>query len=422
MIGCSSRTGVSWGASNSRCAASCNGTHWPRSPTSPVPVPGEPKRATVFDLLLNTASTDILLRHGEGEDAEHQSSAGWRGTLGVSGLLQRHDSRGIIPLVPDATTASGGAFAFERPAIGRLALLVGVRGDLRHLTADADIRLDLEHGTRSWNAFSGDASVVYRLLPSLALAVNVGQAWRAPALFELYANGPRPGEGRYECGSSSLDPETSLNSDASLRWESSRAHADASAFHTRISDYIYIAPTDGTIDGLRVYRYAHADATLVGGEASASVVATDALTLRGRVDAVRGTKTDDDPLPLVPPLRAVLGAVLGGELGGELHGHAGRHGIPYVSADEEYTARQTRLSQAERDATLETGRFPLQTNAYTLVDIGTGMSLSLVGRTTDVSVRARNATNARYRDFLNRYKEFAYAPGANVIVRLSSSF
>lgn len=380
----------------------------------PNPRPGQPKEATVFDLLLNTASADLLLRHGDAEGEGGASSPSWRGTLGLSGLVQRNDSRGIIPLVPDATTASGGAFAFERLSLGRLALLAGVRGDLRHLTADADTRLALEDQTRSWQSFSGDVGIVYRLRPSLALSVNAGQAWRAPNLFELYSNGPRLGEGRYEYGNTALDPEHSLNLDASLRWESSRARAEASAFHTSVRDYIYIAPTNTTNDGLRVYDYEQTDATLAGGEASASVMATDALTLRGRLDAVRGTRTGDDPLPLMPPLRAAIG--------GELHGREGRHGIPYVSADVEYVAKQTRLSSAERSVTPDAGRFSLDTDAYALIDLGAGTSLTMAGRNTHVDLRVRNATNAKYRDFLNRYKEFAYAPGANVMLRLSTSF
>ncbi|MEP7384699.1 MAG: TonB-dependent receptor, partial [Gemmatimonadota bacterium] len=379
----------------------------------PNPEPGQPKEATVFDLLLNTATADILLHHGERGDGSAVGAA-WRGTFGVSGMAQRNDSRGIIPLVPDATIASGGLFAFERLSLGRLAFLAGARGDARHLSADADSRLALQDQSRSWSSFSGDVGVVYQLQPTLALSANVGQAWRAPNLFELFANGPRLGEGRYEYGSATLDPERSLNLDASLRWDSPRAHAEASAFRTRVSDYIYIAPTSDVNDGLRVYRYGQSDATLTGGELSASLATTDAITLRGKLDAVRGTRADDDPLPLMPPLRT--------SVGGEIHGHEGRHGVPYLSADVEYIAKQTRLSSAEATAEVEEGHFPLQTDAYALVDLGAGMSAMMAGRSTHIDLRVRNATNAKYRDFLNRYKEFAYSPGVNIMLRLSTAF
>lgn len=375
----------------------------------PNPQPGQPKEATVFDLLLNTASADLLLRHGE------EASGRLRGTFGLSGLLQRNDTRGIIPLVPDASVASGGAFVFERRSLGRLAVLAGARGDLRHLAADHNAELHLpDDQERSWSAFSGDIGLVYRLQPSLALSVNGGQAWRAPNLFELYAHGPRLGEGRYEYGATTLDPERSLNLDAALRWESPRAHAEVSAFRTKVNEYIFIAPTGGVASGLRVFRYGQSDATLTGSEVAASVRATDGVTLNGRLDAVRGTRADGDPLPLMPPLRAAVG--------GELRGHAGRWGVPFVDAEVEHVAKQTRLSSEEAAAVPDAGRFPLQTDAYTLVNLGGGLSLPMMGRTTKVDLRVRNATNAQYRDFLNRYKEFAYAPGVNIILRLSTAF
>ena len=379
----------------------------------PNPEPGQPKEATVFDLLLNTATADVLVHHGDatGGTAGH---AAWRGTVGASVMAQRNDSRGIIPLVPDATIASAGLFAFERLSLGRLAFLAGARGDGRHLSADADTRLALADQSRSWSSFSSDVGMVYQLHPTLAFSLNAGQAWRAPNLFELFANGPRLGEGRYEYGSNTLNPERSLNLDAALRWDSPRAHAEASAFRTKVGDYIYIAPTNVVNDGLRVFRYGQSDATLTGGELSASVASTDALTLRGKFDAVRGTRADDDPLPLMPPVRTSVGA--------ELHGHEGHHGVPYLSADVEFVAKQSRLSAAEATAEVEDGHFPLQTDAYTLVDLGAGMSAMLAGRSTRIDLHVRNATNTQYRDFLNRYKEFAYSPGVNLTLRLSTDF
>ncbi|HEX4934416.1 MAG TPA: TonB-dependent receptor, partial [Gemmatimonadaceae bacterium] len=248
----------------------------------PTPQPGQPREATVFDLLLNTASGDLLLRHGR-DDAGR-----WRGTLGLSGLVQQNDTRGIIPLVPDARVAAAGAFAFERVSLGRLDLVAGARSDLRHLTADRNAELRLaDDQERSWTTVSGDVGLVYRVVPSLAVSLNAGRAWRAPNLFELYANGPRLGEGRYELGAATLDPERSLNVDAALRWQSPRARAEVAAFRTRVDDYIYVAPTGAVASGLRVFRHAQRDATVAGGEVAASVMATDRLTLDGRVDAVR---------------------------------------------------------------------------------------------------------------------------------------
>lgn len=378
----------------------------------PNPAPGQVKEATVFDLLLNTGTVDLLAHHGSSSSADDRGR-GLRGTIGASGLIQENDSRGIEPLVPDARTGSVALFAFERLSLGRLALLAGARGDARHLRASANSSLALADQSRSYTAATGDIGAVYLLHPSLALALNVGAAWRAPNLFELFANGPRIGEGRYEIGDPALGPERSFNVDASVRWDGPLVQAELAAFDTRVADFIYSAPTSATQDNLRVFRYASGDARLIGGEASVRVMATELLTVRGRLDAVRGTNTTtDDPLPQMPPLRAALGA--------EMHG--ARRGHPYVSAEVERVARSSRLSASERDASVLPGRYPLATDARTLLALGAGDSVPLAGRVTRLDLQVNNATNTRYRDFLSRYKEFAYAPGANVVLRASTMF
>ncbi len=55
-----------------------------------------------------------------------------------------------------------------------------------------------------------------------------------------------------------------------------------------------------------------------------------------------------------------------------------------------------------------------------LLHLGGGLSHDVRGRTLSVDVRVRNALNTRYNDFLSRYKLFAYEPGRNVVLRLST--
>src|SRR5207247_3044333 len=67
-----------------------------------------------FDLLLNTYSTDVLLHNS--------SSGGLTGPVGVSGLYQDNQTRGIEPLVPAAPTVGGADFPLEPPTLGRCPL------------------------------------------------------------------------------------------------------------------------------------------------------------------------------------------------------------------------------------------------------------------------------------------------------------
>jgi len=351
----------------------------------------------VFNLLLNTLSADVLAHHGDG-DRLH-------GTLGIAGQYQSSDSRGIIPLIPDATTTSAGAFGFEQMDLGRVSVVAGVRGDMRSLSADANAALGLSDQSRHSSAVSGDVAVIVHPVADLALTANVGRAWRAPTLFEMFANGPRLGEARYEIGDATLDPETSLNLDGSVRWSAPHLHAELSGFHNRIHDFIYVAPTGEQQGNLQVYRYQHALATLAGGELSADLDPVNMLSLRGSYDFVRGTNEDtDSPLPLIPPQRTTLEAdVHGAGLGWAERAHVG--------VDVEIAAKQTRL-----------GQFDTPTDGYTLVGLDAGIARQIAAHPVRLDVRVRNLADTRYRSFLSRYKSFALDPGRNILVRLSTEF
>src|SRR6266704_6300022 len=96
---------------------------------------GQPLEGTAFDLLLNTFTLDALVHHTAGAQVE--------GTLGVSGVAQSNDTRGRVPLVPDARVRSGAVFGFEQASLGRVRVLAGARVDVRRLTADSNAQRGL---------------------------------------------------------------------------------------------------------------------------------------------------------------------------------------------------------------------------------------------------------------------------------------
>ncbi|PYO41287.1 MAG: hypothetical protein DMD33_14520 [Gemmatimonadetes bacterium] len=359
---------------------------------------GAPLEGTAFDLLLNTLTVDVLGHHTAGPRA--------RGTVGVSALYQANDTRGRIPLVPDARARAGALFAFEELALGRVSVVAGGRVDVRRLTADANPLLGLSDQSRDYTAWSGTAGLVYRPVADLSLTANVGRAWRAPTLFELFSNGEHLGEARYEIGDARLRPEAGTDVDVGVRWQSERVHVELAVYRNAIGRFIYITPTDSfvhtsSVDSLRVYRYVQADARMVGGEAAIEVAVAPPLTLHARADAVRGTnETAGEPLPLVPPARGAIGA--------ELHRGFGGVDRSYVGAEVEIATRQTRLNPLD-----------IPTAGYSLLHVSAGFERSLFGRVAQIEVAVRNLTDVSYRSFLSRYKEFALDPGRNVTLRIS---
>ena len=344
----------------------------------------------IFDLTLNTGLGEVLLHHSLGSDVS--------GTVGVSGEIQGSTTDGVLPVIPGADARSGALFLLERFQRGGLTVQAGLRGDLKEVDADA-------RPSRAFEAVTWSAGAAWNLLGDLTLSGNVGTAWRAPTLFELYASGPRLGEGRYEIGDATLDEERSLNLDAGLRFDGERVRGQLSVYRNDFEDFLFIQPTDREQDGYPVFEYRQAEALLTGGELSLEADATPWLTLSGRGDMVRGTnETRDEPLPLMPPLRVVAGA--------EVHGPwPVRDGWGYLGGEVEHVAEPDRLNPLD-----------LSVDAYTLVHLRAGLRGRLLGRETALELRVRNAGNAEYRDFLSRYKAFALNAGRDVVLRLRMSF
>ncbi|HET6232104.1 MAG TPA: TonB-dependent receptor [Longimicrobiaceae bacterium] len=350
-----------------------------------------------FDLLLNTFTFDLLAHHGDAE--------GTGGTFGVSGVAQSNDTRGPVPLVPDAGIRTGAVFAFQQVQMGRVRLLAGARGDARKVDADANATLGLADDSRSYRALTFNAGAVVDVAGGLSVRGNVGRAWRAPTLFELFANGPRLGEARFDIGDPTLGTEQNLSAEVGLRWAGARVQAEVEAFGNRVDDYLVARPTAQTQQGLRVFRYAATDARLWGGEGSVQVQPVRSLLLRAAADYVRGEdRTLDEPLPLMPPARALLRAELRPELSGTLRGAS-------LWAQVQAVAHQGRPAPEE-----------LAPDGYTLLDLGGGFRPRLGRRVVAVDLQVHNLLDTSYRDFLSRYKEFADNPGRSLTLRLATDF
>lgn len=359
----------------------------------PVAIPeadAEGGESIQFDLRLNTFTADLLA---------HLAPAGLgQATIGVSGLAQGNDSRGPRLLVPDASIASGAVFAVWQNDVGPLRVMAGARVDRRTLTArgDGSFGLASDH-ERDWTAPSWNAGGVLDVGGGLALTAGVGRSWRAPTLFELYANGPRIGEARYDVGDSTLVEERGMEIDGGLRWTGPSARAEVSVFSNRVDGYIVTEPTAVLAGGLRVFRTMQTDALLRGVEAQAEARVLPPLTLRGVFDYVRGTERGSgDDLALVPPPRGRAEAEY-------------RLGRGYLNAAVERVAKQTHATDDE-----------LAPDGYTLLDLGGGLERRLGARTFRVDLQVRNALDTAYRSFLSRYKEFALDPGRSIVLRVAT--
>ncbi|MCF7977896.1 MAG: TonB-dependent receptor [Chromatiaceae bacterium] len=343
------------------------------------------------------------------------------GTLGVEYSNKIQYSRGTTVLAPGGEVSNLALFAFESKDIGDWTLQAGLRHDWHSVTGDAGkTRAPVTFTGRDshdYSVFTGSLGAVYRLTDQVAIASNLGRGFRAPSLFELYADGVHGGVAAIQEGDPNLEPEKSINVDLGLRWNTPRLQGSATVYRNAISDYIYLQDTGRSRNGLPIFAYQQDDALLTGLELEASWQLTDQLELSGTLDLVRGTndRTDED-LPLLPADSLRLEAT---------YWFAERGPIrePYLTLGMRHAAAKD-AAPGEPFSQFDLLPFgTASTEAYTLADLDLGFAFRAFGnRLARVDLTVRNLFDTEYRDFLDTYKGYALSPGRDIRVSLSVPF
>ena len=201
-------------------------------------------------------------------------------------------------------------FGLEELNFGRVSFEFGARIENNRFQADNPDFLD-----RNFTGFSGGAGIRVKLWEGGAFVSNYSNSYRAPALEELYNNGPHVGTISFEVGNQNLKRERSNGIDVGLRHSSSRFRFDASAYYYRLKDFIYFAfadlDGDGIIDredGLPLSFYSQGDSRYAGAEVSFDADINKYVGIFFNGDVVRAKLTSEDlNLPRIPPARARIG-------------------------------------------------------------------------------------------------------------------
>jgi iron complex outermembrane receptor protein len=223
------------------------------------------------------------------------------GSFGFSGFLRDYEAVGEEVLAPPVNQNSFAAFTLQEVDFERVRFQFG--GRFEHNAYEP-----LGLAARSFNGLSGAAGVRFALWTGGALVFNYTHSYRAPALEELYNNGPHIGNLTFEIGNIDLSRESSDGLELSLRHSTGRVRAEANVYHYSLRDFVYLAPTGDFREGLIEAAYLQADSRFVGAELGADISLRQNLILNLNFDAVDAELKDSGtPLPRIPPMRARVG-------------------------------------------------------------------------------------------------------------------
>ncbi|MDQ6651672.1 MAG: TonB-dependent receptor, partial [Acidobacteriota bacterium] len=226
------------------------------------------------------------------------------GTFGLSGFTRDYKSIGAEAPAPHTKQSSFAIYGLERVDFERIGLQFGGRLEQNGYNPEGNFR------KRNFFGFSGSAGIRVPLWTGGSFVANYQHSFRAPALEELYNNGPHPGVLVFDIGNPNLQPEEGDGVDFSLRHNTARVRLEGSVYYYSFRNFVFPAFTGNTDakSKLPIVDYAQGKSHYVGTEVSLEARVVPTLWLNGKVDYVRAELTEQNkPLPRIPPLRGTLG-------------------------------------------------------------------------------------------------------------------
>lgn len=246
-------------------------------------------------------------------ELEHAALGPVRGVVGVQTESLDFSALGEEAFVPSTRTRSTGVFILEQARLGGVDWSAGARSEQVRVNSDGGDRFG-DPQSRRFRPLSLALSGVYPLAGGWSLSANLNRTQRAPAYYELFANGLHVASAAFERGDASLGLERSKGADIGLKWEGEQSHVHVNVYETRFSNYIALQATGETVEGeeagetLPVYAFQAVPARLRGIEFEGRWQVHPAIALLSQLDAVRGNnRATGEPLPRLAPLRAMLG-------------------------------------------------------------------------------------------------------------------
>jgi iron complex outermembrane receptor protein len=350
-------------------------------------------------------------------EAVHKPIAGFRGVVGLQLGQREFAATGDEAYVPATKSQQAGLFVLEERRFGRNKIEVGARVE--------NVRMDPEAASsRDFAPVSASLGNLYDISENSHLRITLTHAERAPAIEELFANGPHVATGTFEVGDSNLKIEQSQDIEIGFDHHQGRFGFEASVFHKQARNYIYASETDdgagnptrvnedNTLSGpgeeFLLINYRQNNASFSGYELAANYALLDEtdgpvqLSVRGFTDAVRGTietTTGDTPAPRLTPTRYGL----------SLHGH--------------FKATSANISYVQAMDQDRPGRLDTQTAGYGLLNADVSVVLHRHGSSeASVFVQGSNLLDEDIRRATSFIKDAVPAPGRGGVVGLRYKF
>ncbi|TDB64235.1 TonB-dependent receptor [Arundinibacter roseus] len=354
---------------------------------------------------LNTLTNDLIWDH-------KPLARKFAGQLGLSTLYQYNLMSGR-PLIPNFDQWNIGLFAIERLVQNGWELEAGFRYDYRFLSTYRIVSREKVTNIFRFHNASGTIGAGRNLSDAWSVRFNMGSAWRAPNVSELFSDGVHHGAAAFEEGNENLQPEKALNSVLSAQYEHSRLRVEVGAYYNYIRDYIYLKPQPEPILTIRgafpYFKYTQTNATFAGLDVNAELNLTKELAWTSKFSYLRVTDVRNDSYLVMIPANRWDNALK------YQWKEAGQWSNLYASVTNRWVAEQRRVPPASD--------FAPPPAAYSLWAVQAGGKWEVSPKNQlELTITVDNLFDTVYRDYLNRFRYFSDEIGRMISLRAQWSF
>jgi len=352
--------------------------------------------APQLDYTLRTWGADLAARSDLGE--------GWSLRSGAAVQRRENECHGRI-FIPNFRADTYGAWGIAQWSLGDLAMDVGIRQEFRDLEVWRRVSGEVVHRVSSWNGWAAGTGFSWHPASRWTVRASAGSAWRAPDVAELWSDGVHHGTASHETGDSTLRGERSWTAQFSSEVHQEAWDLEASAWATRIEDFIALVPVRPAVLTVRGaypgYRYRSTDALLRGGDLGAGLRPVAWAEVRGRL-ALRWTEDGQGgALPFSAGHEARFGFDLLRDSWGPLRElRAGPEAVFHARAQE------------------VPGDHAAPPPSAWLLEARAQAALPARHRRWDLVLTGSNLLNAVWRDPTDRLRYFAPRPGRSVDLKV----
>jgi iron complex outermembrane receptor protein len=347
----------------------------------------------------------------------HLRSKGFKGTIGINGMNQANTFRGRM-LVPSFENNAVGIFAIENWQHKRWELEAGFRYDVKQLSVyqsekTFDNQNVLVKTSHPFEQATASLGANYTVDTTWKVLLNLGTAWRAPSVNELYSNGLHHGAAAVEYGNAALKVEQAYVATLTgMYTPNEELHIEVSPYYNYIQGFIYRQPTPTPVLTIRGafpgFNYTQTDAILRGIDVYTAYHFTHWLEWKVKGSILRAwNKSADNWLIQMPADRVET------EFGFHWDRNQRLKHI-YVGPSIQYVAKQTRVPAGSD--------FVDPPSAYWLVNLNLATHFRMGKKHAEIGLNVSNLMNTRYRDYMDRFRYFTDAMGRNVSLRLKYRF